>query len=67
MMKGERLTMTEPREEMVKRIATVLARHHTDNAEEVAEEVWAVVRGRLAELVERHEEEAAQNRARRQT
>jgi dihydroneopterin aldolase len=59
--------MTEPREEMVKRIATVLARHHVDNAEDVADEVWSIVRERFAELVQRHEEEAAQNRARRQT
>ena len=55
------------RDEMVKRIATVLARHRVDKVEEVAEEVWAVVRERFRELVERHEEEAAQERARRQT
>jgi len=52
---------------MVKRIATVLARHHVDNAEDVADEVWSIVRERFAELVQRHEEEAAQNSARRQT
>jgi hypothetical protein len=63
----EGLTMTEPPEESVKRIATVLARHHVDKAEEVAGEVWAVVRERFRELVQRHEEEAAQERARRQT